>query len=294
MSLKDKRVKKNKIEYRLKLLEILSKNEFGLTISDIAKQINGNRNTVSKYLAILEAEQLIFKKDIGPASLYFSQDYESKILHYLKKNPSGLTVRDISNYINLSRDAVLKIISALEQQNKIYNKKMGPYNIYLSTKKDYIPKNFILSWYKGILKSFEGKFTNNKQVFKEIGRDMAKYLDPHVSSFLNEKLTKLKGNPIPKLHFDAFKEVYSTYDLFQPSVSITVLKIEKNKAMYRFEKSELLENSEDFIYHFYIMCGIAEYLISRESGFEVICKVENIYLSEDKPESFVDISIEIK
>ena len=294
MSLNDKKVKKKKIDYRPTLLEILSKNEFGLTISDIAKQINGNRNTISKYLGILEAEKLVFKKDVGPASLYFSQDYESKIMDYIQRNPSGLTIRDISNYMNLSRDAILKIISALEQQNKICNKKMGPYTIYLSIKKDFIPKDFILSWYKGMLKSFEGKIANSKQVFKEIGYDMAKYLDPHVSSFLDEKLSKLKGNPIRKLQFEAFKDLYSTYDLFQPSVNIIILKIEKSKAFYRLEQSELLETSEDFIYHFYIMCGIAEYLISRESGFKVISRVENIYLSENKQESFVDISIEIK
>lgn len=61
------------LDYKPRILNQLLNNSFGLTITDLSREINGNRNTVSKYLKILEAEGLIFKKKIGKASLFFSK-----------------------------------------------------------------------------------------------------------------------------------------------------------------------------------------------------------------------------
>ena len=53
-----------------KLLGILKKNEEGLTITDMTKLLNFNYSTVSKYLAILEAEKRVESRRIGMAKLF--------------------------------------------------------------------------------------------------------------------------------------------------------------------------------------------------------------------------------
>jgi len=62
--------KKN--EFKFNILNQLEDSASGLTITELSKKLNFHRNTVSKYLGILEAEGLVKKKDIGAALLYFS------------------------------------------------------------------------------------------------------------------------------------------------------------------------------------------------------------------------------
>ena len=62
-----------KNEYKSKILDTLSDSASGLTITEISSKARIHRNTVSKYLGILEAEELVNKKDIGAARLYYSK-----------------------------------------------------------------------------------------------------------------------------------------------------------------------------------------------------------------------------
>jgi len=61
-----------KIDYKNKIIETLSDYASGLTITDVSNKIKVHRNTVSKYLYILEAEGKVLKKEIGNANLYFT------------------------------------------------------------------------------------------------------------------------------------------------------------------------------------------------------------------------------
>jgi len=65
---------KKKSGYQDRILECLTAELYGLTIKDIALKIGGNRNTVSKYLNILEAKEKVFKQEIGTAILYFAKE----------------------------------------------------------------------------------------------------------------------------------------------------------------------------------------------------------------------------
>ena len=55
---------------RKRILDTLAKNEDGLTISDIARLLDMHYTTVSKYLAVMEAEGLVARRDIGMAKVY--------------------------------------------------------------------------------------------------------------------------------------------------------------------------------------------------------------------------------
>ena len=66
------------------------------------------------------------------------------------------------------------------------------------------------------------------------------------------------------------------------------------RAKYKFSNSEFLEDTDDFIYHFHMAVGIMEAILTREIGRPVECFIENIYISDNKENSYVVISVNIK
>ncbi|MHA1299637.1 MAG: winged helix-turn-helix transcriptional regulator [Candidatus Helarchaeota archaeon] len=68
---------------KFKILNLLEKEDLGLTISQIAKEINLNRNSTAKYLEEMAEEDLIYKIEKGPTSKLFyparkSKDFEER------------------------------------------------------------------------------------------------------------------------------------------------------------------------------------------------------------------------
>ncbi len=63
----------NKNNYKAKILNVLDDSTFGLTITEIADKTRFHRNTVSKYVNVLEAEGLLNKKEISAARIYSSK-----------------------------------------------------------------------------------------------------------------------------------------------------------------------------------------------------------------------------
>jgi len=57
-----------------KILQILRNEKLGLTINDISKRAGINRVTASKYLAVLEAKNLIKHRNVGKAKLFFIEE----------------------------------------------------------------------------------------------------------------------------------------------------------------------------------------------------------------------------
>ena len=61
------------IDYEKRILDCLSENVFGLTITAIAEKTNISRNTVYRYVGILETQGTIYNKRVGTYNLYFSK-----------------------------------------------------------------------------------------------------------------------------------------------------------------------------------------------------------------------------
>ena len=59
----------NDIEKRI--LKLISKSMFGLTIEDVSNFLKINRATASKYLAILEATEKILVREVGKAKFHY-------------------------------------------------------------------------------------------------------------------------------------------------------------------------------------------------------------------------------
>ena len=82
-------------DFDKEILDCLSVNSFGLTISDIAKKIVTTRNTVYRYLGKLEGQGQVFQKKVGRYVLYFSKEkrmeYLDTLLPIYKSFITGLT-----------------------------------------------------------------------------------------------------------------------------------------------------------------------------------------------------------
>jgi predicted ArsR family transcriptional regulator len=52
------------------ILETLQKNPDGLTISDVARILSIHYTTASKYLAVMEALEIVVRKDFGMAKVF--------------------------------------------------------------------------------------------------------------------------------------------------------------------------------------------------------------------------------
>lgn len=61
-------------DYEQEILQCLVDDVYGLTVLELAERIGASRNTVYRYLAILEGKGLVFKKEVGAYNLYFSTE----------------------------------------------------------------------------------------------------------------------------------------------------------------------------------------------------------------------------
>ena len=59
---------------KLKIISVLRLHKEGLTIKDLSVLVSAHRQTVAKYVLVLEAEGVIYRREVGSATL-----------HYLKK-----------------------------------------------------------------------------------------------------------------------------------------------------------------------------------------------------------------
>ncbi|MFX1304990.1 MAG: hypothetical protein ACFFBV_07930 [Promethearchaeota archaeon] len=146
------------------------------------------------------------------------------------------------------------------------------------------------------MSKFKKYFPNNNEIAKKIGKEASKDIKFPFGPSIIKQLKSIKDSPISRIYLESFKSFYSAYDIFQPNIEITILTIDQEGkiATYRFKNSIFLENTDDFIYHIYIMCGISEGILNRALKRDVLCNIDQIYISDNKKESFFDITIKIK
>ncbi len=166
--------------------------------------------------------------------------------------------------------------------------------MYFSTRRIFLPKSTVLGYYKAILSGFKKKYPKDEEIFKEIGHLVLNEFNFSLSPSLSKELKAMKENKDPKLHLKLFKKIYPSFDFIQEGLDISEVKLDENgkKAIYRFKNSELLENSKNFVYHFYMICGIIEAVFKKENEKIVLCNVEKIEISPEKENSYIDISME--
>jgi len=129
---------KDENTYEDKILDCLMRNNYGLTVVGISKLIEASRNTVYRYLGILETKNLVFRKEIGRYNLYFSREGRQITIDVVAGFYKGLLIalnkelpiepeqfknigRFISNYVFLpfekdDIDQIVKIETPLKRE----------------------------------------------------------------------------------------------------------------------------------------------------------------------------------
>ena len=62
------------------IIRLLTKHSDGLKVSDIAKELNTHRHTVSKYIFAMTTSGIIDQREVGRAKLCFLKDKKRKKL----------------------------------------------------------------------------------------------------------------------------------------------------------------------------------------------------------------------
>jgi len=223
-------------------------------------------------------------------------DYESEILEFIKNSSRGVSITEIANEKNFSRNTVAKYATLLEHKKLIFKKRIGPSKLLFSVEHTNYPSSLVLSYYKSLLKGFKTMYPDDRERMKEIGKIGAHDISfPMPPGFL-ENLNTSNEEIFSKNYVELFKNLYSSFDVLQPDVKITILDLDakKGSALFRFTNSIFLDANDDFIYHLYFVCGIAEERISNAVNIPVTVNIEKIHVDKRKEFSYYDLSIKTK
>jgi hypothetical protein len=216
------------------------------------------------------------------------------------ENPSGVTITDMAKELKFSKNTISKYIEILKLKSQVYNSPIGRYNLYFSTKKTFIPSKVIISMYKALFLALKTKLPQKERLYIEIGKELQKNFNYRYSKgfFENEvkKKVGLENLKDYKPHFEYFIEVFNSSNILQDTAQVTHLMYENEDktGIFRITNSDFLENNDDYIFYFYMIAGIIEAYLSEEMNRNVTCKILNINISENKENSYVDLSITIE
>ncbi len=221
-------------------------------------------------------------------------DYKLKILSKLEDSASGLTITELSKKVKYHRNTVSKYLLSLETDGLVKKKEIGAARLYVSTKRKYLRRKLVNSFIQALLYALKNNFPNEEEMFKKVGRNLLDHFQFSLGDAYTKEFEKIKANSNTKTYLELFKEFYNSFDFFQDDLDISLVELNPNRVIYRVRNSEFLENSDDFIYYFYIVCGITEGIYLRGLDVNIKCSIENIQIANNKQESFVDISLEIQ
>ena len=221
-------------------------------------------------------------------------DYKAKILTKLEDSTSGLTIIEIANKTGIHRNTVSKYLLSLESDGLVKKKEIGAARLYISTKRKYLRRKLVNSFIQALLYGLKSNFPNDKEVFKNVGRNLLEHFEFSLGDAYAQEFEKIKANSNSDSYLELFKDFYNAFDFFQDDLDISLVELSPHKVIYRIKNSEFLENSDDFIYYFYIVCGITEGIYFRGLDVSITCNIENIQISDNKKESFIDISLKLQ
>ena len=223
-------------------------------------------------------------------------DYESEIVDYIRGKPDGVTITDIAKDKEYSRNTVSKYVSLLVFKKKIFSRKVGAYNLYFCEEEISFPKIFTIEYYKGILSGLKQKFPDSEDLFKEIGHICYKHIDSSIGPMISKELKGIKVNRLIKIYYEVFGNFYPSYDVPHPLIDVSLKKMDNNKTktILKFTHSEFLRDTDDFMYHAYIVAGLIEELWKKEVGIIIQCNVESVHMSDKIEDSYYELSIEVE
>jgi len=220
--------------------------------------------------------------------------YKSIILETLDDFPSGLTISDLSDKTGAHRNTVSNHLRSLENKGLVSKKEIGSAHLYFSKRREYLSKALVNSFLHALLAGLKNKFPNKELIFKEIGYEILKKFQFPIGDAYIEEFRKARKTKDQISQLKLFEKFYNSYDFFQDDLNISIQELSQNKAIFRLSNSEYLKDSNEFIYFFYIACGITEGIYLNNLNRQVQCNVEKIHIAKEEDDSFIDISLKIE
>jgi len=219
--------------------------------------------------------------------------YDQQILECLRKYSFGLTITDIADKIDTTRNTVYRYLALLEGKGLVFKKKVGRYVLYFSKDKSMEFLNDITPLYKSLIKNIKKEFGEKFQSYKKIGGGLVEAftLPIHIEGF--ERLESLKDLSNKEL-FEFIKNIFPYLNLFDNKINIRIIEISKDnsKAIYQIYNSRLLE-SEDYLIHFYILTGFLQKKLKSLLKKDVNCEILEYEIFQKRKDSYLNLSIEI-
>jgi len=238
--------------------------------------------------------QYIYKKLSILIIMDYKNDSKSKILNELEDSTSGLTITQLAKEVEIHRNTVSKYLGILEAEGLVKKKEIGKALLYVSTKRKYLRRNMVNSFIQALLHALKDNYPNGEETFKNVGRNLLDYFEFSLGDAYTKAFEKIKKNSNSETYLELFREFYNSFDFFQDDLDISLMELSSHKVRYRIKNSDFLDNSEDFLYYFYIVCGITEGIYLQGLDINISCNVEDINILKNKKESYIDISLELQ
>jgi predicted transcriptional regulator len=222
------------------------------------------------------------------------REYDKDILDCLYNHSFGLTITDIADKINTTRNTVYRYLALLEGKDLVFKKKVGRYVLYFSKDKSMeFPEN-LRPIYKSFMKNLNKEFSGKESSFKAIGINIADTISfpIHIEGW--DDLDSLNSLSMKEL-FEKIKILIPPLNLFDNQIDIHIinLEIDKQRTTYQITNSIML-GSKDYLYNFYILAGILEGKLSSLLKKEVKCILSSYEIFKNKKDSYLNLIIEIR
>jgi len=222
-------------------------------------------------------------------------DYKKEILEYISEHPYGVNISEISEDKGFARNTVYKYLDELTDENIVYKKEIGVYALYYSKDKSILIKDGIVSFFKGLLANIKKVYPEQQDVYKLIGRNIADSMKIPFTSEGREFLKSLKGVSDIQL-IESIGTYIPYFNILQDTITISKIDIKKKekRAIVTFMNSDMLENTDDYIYYFYLLMGLIERKLSEYTGKEVKFDVTQYEIFEEKENSYINFSFDFQ
>ena len=222
-------------------------------------------------------------------------DYEKKILECLKSSAYGLTVTGISKKLGASRNTVYRYLDILEGKDVIFKKEIGRYNLYFSKEARAVSRDIISSFYKGLLVALNDEFPEDRVKFKEFGKTIAKHVN---FPYEVDDLAQLMGSEelLKKEFIEVLGVIRPYFSLLHDKISLKDIDIneKERKLLFHFVNSDMLEEIQEGINHFYLLAGFLEEKVREKFGLNVRADILEYEISEKDGENYIDVSLTLE
>ena len=219
--------------------------------------------------------------------------YKEIIMKKLDGALMGLTITEISSKTGFHRNTVSKYVNILEAEGLVHKKEVSAARVYLSNKRKYVKRKELSKFMQALFRGLKDQFPNEEINLKEVGRKILEHFQFPISKDTVKEFDNLREIDTPQAQLKLFQEYYNAFDVLQEDLNISLMELQKNRAVYRLKNPEYLDSSNDDTYFFYFACGIVEQIYLQILNIKVKCNVKEIHSSSVKEESYVDFSLEL-